>query len=98
MPPSSLRKKPKVLPNPAAQADGYAALLSSWIVGRHKKEGCHTMKRDLDLIRKIVLTVEDLPTGNVPEEIEVDGYTSEQVGYHSYLNPKGVPPALPGRQ
>ncbi|MEA2599183.1 MAG: hypothetical protein QOF89_175 [Acidobacteriota bacterium] len=43
------------------------------------------MKRDLDLIRKIILTVEDLPTGNVPEEIEIDGYTEEQIGYHSYL-------------
>ncbi len=43
------------------------------------------MKRDLDLIRKIILAVEDLPTGTVPDEIESDGYTSEQIGYHSYL-------------
>src|SRR5262245_43162701 len=43
------------------------------------------MRRDLDLIRKILLTVEDLPTGNVPEEIEIEGYTEEQIGYHSYL-------------
>jgi hypothetical protein len=43
------------------------------------------MKRDLDLIRKIILAVEDLPTGMVSDEIEIDGYTSEQIGYHSYL-------------
>lgn len=44
------------------------------------------MKRDFDLIRKLVLAVEDCPTGTVTEEdIDIDGYTSEQIGYHSYL-------------
>jgi hypothetical protein len=43
------------------------------------------MKRDLDLIRRLVLAVEDLPTGTVLEGIEIDGYSPEQIGYHSYL-------------
>jgi hypothetical protein len=43
------------------------------------------VKRDFDLIRKLVLAVEDGPTGNVTEDLEIDGYTPEQVGYHSYL-------------
>ena len=43
------------------------------------------MKRDLDLIRKIILAAEDLPTGTVLSEIKIDGYTDEQIGYHCYL-------------
>ncbi len=43
------------------------------------------MKRNLDLIRKLVLAVEDCPTGTVLDEIQIDGYTPEQIGYHSYL-------------
>ncbi len=43
------------------------------------------MKRDLDLIRKLVLAVEDLPTGTALEDFELEGYTPEQIGYHSYL-------------
>jgi len=43
------------------------------------------VKRDLDLIRKLVLAVEASPTGYVRENIQIDGYTPEQIGYHSYL-------------
>lgn len=43
------------------------------------------MKRDLDLIRKLILAVEDLPTGSVLSDIQIDGYSAEQIGYHSYL-------------
>ena len=42
------------------------------------------MKRDLNLIRKLVLAAEDSPTG-FAGDIEVDGYTAEQIGYHGYL-------------
>lgn len=52
-------------------------------VGRKKKDGY--MKRDLDLIRKIILSIEDLPTAMVLDSIKVEGYTREQIGYHSYL-------------
>lgn len=43
------------------------------------------MKRDLELIRKILLMVESSPTGYAPDEIIVEGYTAEQIGYHAYL-------------
>jgi len=42
------------------------------------------MKRDLDLIRKMVLAMEEAPTGYAPEPL-FDGYTPAQVGYHAYL-------------
>jgi hypothetical protein len=41
--------------------------------------------RDLDLFRKLVLAVEAVPTGYVQNEIEIDGYSKEQIGYHAYL-------------
>jgi Hypothetical protein (DUF2513) len=43
------------------------------------------LKRNLDLIRKLVLAVEDLPTGMVLTSIELDGHSAEEIGYHSYL-------------
>ncbi len=42
------------------------------------------MKRDLDLIRKMLLAVEDAPTGFAPT-LRFDGHTDAQVGYHAYL-------------
>jgi|ERR1035441_5116325 hypothetical protein len=42
------------------------------------------MKRDLDLIRKMVLAIEDSESGWAPE-LSFDGYTPTQVGYHAYL-------------
>lgn len=42
------------------------------------------MKRDLELIRKMVLAVEDHPAGYAPE-MKFEGYTEEQVGYHAFL-------------
>ena len=43
------------------------------------------MKRDMELIRKIVLTVEDAPGGFAPREIKIDGYTDDQIRYHAHL-------------
>ncbi len=42
------------------------------------------MKRDLELIRKMVLAIEEAPTGYAPQ-LSFDGYTKSQVGYHAYL-------------
>jgi hypothetical protein len=42
------------------------------------------VKRDMDLIRKIVLAVEDAPTGYAPK-LAFDGYDNETVSYHAYL-------------
>jgi len=43
------------------------------------------MRRDMDLIREILLAVESHEHGYAPSKISVEGYTDEQVGYHSYL-------------
>jgi hypothetical protein len=42
------------------------------------------MKRDMELIRKMVLTMEDAPGGWVGD-IAIDGYTPDQIGYHAHL-------------
>lgn len=43
------------------------------------------MKRDLDLVRKLVLAAEDVSTGYVQNEIKIPGYSNDQIGYHAYL-------------
>ena len=40
------------------------------------------MKRDMDLIRKILLVTEAEPQRKIPY---IEGYTSEQIGHHVYL-------------
>jgi Hypothetical protein (DUF2513) len=42
------------------------------------------MKRDMDLIRKIMLVIEEHPSAYAPDKIVVDGYSEEQVGFHIY--------------
>ena len=42
------------------------------------------MKRDWDLIRKMILAIEDAPSGWAPQ-LKFEGYTDAQVGYHAYL-------------
>jgi Hypothetical protein (DUF2513) len=43
------------------------------------------MRRDLELIRKMVMAIEDAPSGWAPHPLEIEGYTSAQIGYHAYL-------------
>ena len=43
------------------------------------------VKRDLELIRKLVLAAEENATGYILNDIQIEGYTPEQIGYHSYL-------------
>jgi hypothetical protein len=43
------------------------------------------MKRDWDLIRKMMLTIEDSASGWAPPDLKFDGYTEAQIGYHAYL-------------
>jgi hypothetical protein len=43
------------------------------------------LKRDMDLVRKIVLAIEDHPHGYAPDRLDVEGYTQGQIGYHLYL-------------
>lgn len=42
------------------------------------------MKRDMELIRKIVLAVEESESGYA-QPVVINGYTEEQIGYHNFL-------------
>ena len=43
------------------------------------------MKRDMDLVRAILITIEEHEKGFAPHNIEIQGYSEEQIGYHIYL-------------
>jgi hypothetical protein len=43
------------------------------------------MKRDLELIRKIVLTIEDSESARAPQPLIIKEYTPAQIGYHAWL-------------
>ena len=38
------------------------------------------MKRDPELVRKIILAIEDAPGGNAPQPLHIYGYSEEQIG------------------
>lgn len=43
------------------------------------------MKRDMELVRKIVLAIEDSPNGFAPRPLGIEGFTDDQIAYHCYL-------------
>jgi len=43
------------------------------------------MKRDMDLVRALLMRVESEHSARAPEKIEINGYTEEQIGYHAFL-------------
>ncbi len=43
------------------------------------------MQRDMDLIRKLLRVIEEDQAGHAPQVIAIDGYSSEQIGYHIWL-------------
>jgi hypothetical protein len=43
------------------------------------------MKRDMELIREILLMIESNKHGFASQKIEIPGYTQEQIGYHAVL-------------
>ena len=43
------------------------------------------MKRDMDLVREILLGLDEHEAGYAPHEMEFEGYSDEQVGYHAYI-------------
>ncbi|RYY90112.1 MAG: DUF2513 domain-containing protein [Chitinophagaceae bacterium] len=43
------------------------------------------MKRDMDLVREILLDAESLEHGYVNGVLKIDGYTEDQIGHHVYL-------------
>jgi hypothetical protein len=42
------------------------------------------MRRDLELIRKMLLAIEDAPSGFAPD-LSFEGYPDAQISYHAYL-------------
>ena len=43
------------------------------------------MKRDMDLVREILLAIEEHSSGFAPSKLEIEGYSDEEVGYHIYI-------------
>lgn len=43
------------------------------------------MKRDMDLVRKILLAMESCESGFAPHPLAIDGYDHDQIGHHVYL-------------
>jgi hypothetical protein len=43
------------------------------------------MKRDMDLIREMLLAIEAHPSGFAPIKIDIEGYTQEQISYQATL-------------
>jgi hypothetical protein len=48
------------------------------------QEGMMIMKRDMELVRKIILKLEDQPTG-FTKDFSIDGYSEEQIRYHNSI-------------
>lgn len=42
------------------------------------------MQRDMELIRKILLVIEQSDSGWAPQ-LQIEGYSEAQIGYHAYL-------------
>lgn len=47
------------------------------------------MKRDIELMRKILLEIERQESGYAPIDMLIEGYTQEQIRYHAHLMMQG---------
>lgn len=43
------------------------------------------MKRNMSLVREILLSIEDEETGYAPNNLSLEGYSREQIGYHALI-------------
>lgn len=43
------------------------------------------MKREMDLVRAILIAMEEHEHGFAPTALKIPGYSEEQIGYHVYL-------------
>jgi hypothetical protein len=43
------------------------------------------MKRDMDLVRKILIACEEYAHGRAPGNLQIEGFTDEEIGYHAHL-------------
>lgn len=47
------------------------------------------MKRDMELIRKILIQLEESPTHDVPVQLNIEGYSLEEINYNVGIAWKG---------
>lgn len=47
------------------------------------------MKRDMELVRKILLAIEGQESGYAPKDLMINGYTQEQILYHVFIMIEG---------
>lgn len=47
------------------------------------------MKRDMDLVRKILLKIEEAPTYDDPIDLVIEGYSNSQINYHVKILSQG---------
>jgi hypothetical protein len=43
------------------------------------------MKRNMDLVRQILLALDEHETGYAPHDLQFEGFNEEQIGYHIYI-------------
>jgi hypothetical protein len=43
----------------------------------------------MNLVRKILMAIEDHPHGRAPDRIEIEGFTEAQINYHVYIMIEG---------
>jgi len=43
------------------------------------------MRRDMDLVRKILMAAEDSPSGYAPDPLKIEGYSKEEIQYHALI-------------
>jgi hypothetical protein len=43
------------------------------------------MKRDMNLVRAILLAIEASPSGDAPSDLKIEGYAEQQINYHVYV-------------
>jgi hypothetical protein len=43
------------------------------------------MRRNVDLMREMLLALENHPHGHAPSELKIEGFSEEEIGYHAYL-------------
>jgi hypothetical protein len=47
------------------------------------------MERDMELVRKILLTLARHPHGHAPEKLVIEGYDDEEIGFHVFIMGQG---------
>ena len=43
------------------------------------------MRRDMELIRKMLIAIEDNSAGWAPDPFKIEGYSDDTIAYHAYL-------------